>query len=402
MFFRKLFKKKGSETPPNFPSAFNVTVIGDRTSYSLSFLETFVEGKPSDYSKYRRPDLEFRKKEVKISDDKTATLNVWDVNSKLKSDASPYFMRADGIILYFNPSNKETFESIKVVAEGSREILSERKVPIQIVCVSEDKEEGENEHTKTPVAQEEVEEFAKSIGGNVSTFRLDDMDRIAVVFETLAISMSRTREQAEESANREGTRKVMVLPEPTTEAGNSDSFKVVVVGNDKSGRTSLQMHYVSDSEYDTYTSSGTTYLKTLVGKTVKLVICDIVEKDPMYLFPKTYLNGVCINIACCDTTDPKALDQAREWISQLERYGSGGASTVIAGTKSDLASPENLTAIREQIGPLGTPFVVCSAKTGAGMDELLEKVLEVIEAKVGTNFGMAEKGTKGKKSKPKK
>lgn len=124
---------------------------------------------------------------------------------------------------------------------------------------------------------------------------------------------------------------------------------------------------------------------------MKLETWDVVEKDPSYLLPKLYLKDACVNIACCDTTDPNAFDHAKDWIGQLERYSFTDVPTVVAYTKSDLASPENIAGIRERSGSLGAPFVMCSTKTGAGMDELLEKVLEMTEAKKNLDFGMVEK-----------
>lgn len=411
MFFKKLFKKGGTKEEkksPKLPPSYKVALLGDKTAYKFSFLETFIKGDPSVFTDLHRPDLEFRRKEVKVSGDKTVTLNIWNINSKAKSDPSPYLSKADGIILYFNPANKETFESLKLIVEKNLERLSDQKVPVQFVCASERKEEGENatedgdgerkegdnEPPKTPVAQEEAEEFSRSIGRDLSSCCLNDVDSVNRVFETLTSDMIRVREQTEECYKGESKGKLTILPgPPSAEIGDKETIKVTIVGECETGKTSLQLHYALDVDLDPFkkVSFGTTYLKTPNGKTVKLETWDRLEKNPYDPFPRGRLTKSDTVIVCLDATDPESPTFPLHWLNTVDRYCSETVSTVFACTKSDLASPENITALRERGESLGAPFVMCNTKTGTGMDELLEKVLEMTEAKKNLDFGMVEK-----------
>ena len=165
------------------------------------------------------------------------------------------------------------------------------------------------------------------------------------------------------------------------------SMKIVVTGYSEAGKSRLIMRYADDYYTDEYVSTIGVDFKTNIvelsnGKVAKLLIWDkIYERFSSGRKTCSYFqsNGI---IFCYDQTKPEPSDIINGMALEIKRYAPKDVFVMVVRTKSDLPScPENPDGARKLADALGAPLVECSAKTGAGVDEVFKKLFIGISRK---------------------
>ena len=104
--------------------------------------------------------MNFNRRKLKVFSSKTVALNIWGITGMENFWAVlyPYFKGAHGIVLFYDTTDKYSFQDIEKFIEKNTEMISELSVPIYVVEVSERKVE------KSTDVQSETRALAKKIG----------------------------------------------------------------------------------------------------------------------------------------------------------------------------------------------------------------------------------------------
>lgn len=155
----------------------------------------------------------------------------------------------------------------------------------------------------------------------------------------------------------------------------SSSFKVVLLGEGRVGKTSLCLQYVKN-EFSSKQESTiqATYLdkRVNVGKqSVKLMIWDTAGQERFHALGPIYYRDANGALLVYDITDRDSFTKVRNWVKELRKIVGEDIVLCIAGNKSDLEKQrqvDNAEAI-EYSQKVGAHHVLTSAKTGQGVEE---------------------------------
>ena len=165
-------------------------------------------------------------------------------------------------------------------------------------------------------------------------------------------------------------------------------FKIVLPTPLDTGKASIVLRYVdgyySDHHIDT---TGVEFkIKTFNirgGNTLKLQIWGSASVERFSAPTSSYYRGAKGVILCYDTTSSDNLDMIKKYKGDVDRYSPEDVSVVIVGTKCDLPpNEETITQVGEYADSLGIPHMLCSSKNDIGVDDIFEKLIEMIGDKM--------------------
>jgi len=157
-----------------------------------------------------------------------------------------------------------------------------------------------------------------------------------------------------------------------------DLFKILILGDSNSGKTSLLDRLVNNQFVDFYISTiGIDFnVKTirLEDETkVKLQIWDSCGQERFRSLTRSYYRNSSAFIICYDVTNLKSFENAKFWISEIEKYvDDHNVYQILVGTKNDM---QGLRQIEYSKGinyahSLGIDFIETSSKNDINVKEL--------------------------------
>ncbi len=167
------------------------------------------------------------------------------------------------------------------------------------------------------------------------------------------------------------------------------AFKVVLVGEQAVGKTSLIRRYVQGVFSEHYKSTlGTVVNKKQVvlpgpgGESVRatMMIWDIEgNQNFLGLVKQAYFKHCRGVLAVCDATRPETLLALQSWLENVH-HAEREVATVILANKMDLPASNRLS--RSLLGTLATKYagrtILASAKTGLGVEEAFHAMATAI------------------------
>lgn len=175
-------------------------------------------------------------------------------------------------------------------------------------------------------------------------------------------------------------------------SGSSLSFKVVVVGDGKVGKTSLLRRFVRGDFVEEYRRTiGAEYMEKDVflrsdggNRTAKLLLWDTAGQEMFSPLTPSYYHRSSAAIVCFSTVDRDSFAHVVNWVAQVEQV-CGPITIVLCQAKYDLSHAAAVT--NEEAGELaeslGLPFFRVSTKDDFNVTQLFEftaqAVIEVIE-----------------------
>mmetsp|Transcript_17445 Transcript_17445/g.67726 ORF Transcript_17445/g.67726 Transcript_17445/m.67726 type:complete len:202 (-) Transcript_17445:342-947(-) len=160
----------------------------------------------------------------------------------------------------------------------------------------------------------------------------------------------------------------------TDASGHRRVYKVLLVGDSRSGRSSFATRATSDEFHEKRrfviqaTFPSTTIHVNGEEATVQLWYASGEEKlqslsDAFY----KDAHGIFLT---ADTSSLKCIDSLAAWLEDIASHGAGDCPVVLLGTKSDASAgmEGSVAAFAEDHG---IPFQSCSSRTGAGVQEAL-------------------------------
>ncbi|NVM29539.1 MAG: GTP-binding protein [Candidatus Helarchaeota archaeon] len=161
-------------------------------------------------------------------------------------------------------------------------------------------------------------------------------------------------------------------------------FKIVLVGDEAVGKTSLILRYINDSFKENYIPTlGVNFMTkdVNIGQPVRLITWDIGGQATWKAKLPLYLKGADGAIIVFDLTRRKTFISIENWISKLQEVTGSKTPFLVVGNKSDL---NDLRKIKEKDAKKFLKhqeyniYFESSAKTGENVDTFFEKIAKVI------------------------
>ncbi|MHA1650570.1 MAG: Rab family GTPase [Candidatus Helarchaeota archaeon] len=161
-------------------------------------------------------------------------------------------------------------------------------------------------------------------------------------------------------------------------------FKVVLVGDEAVGKTSLILRYIDNTFNENYTPTlGVNFLVKdleLYG-TTRLIIWDIGGQESWKAKLHIYLKGADGAILVFDLTRPTTFLSLEEWVQKVHDIAGKETPFIIVGNKNDLTDlcrvkdKEIKKFLKKQ---KHSTFFKSSAKTGENVEKFFEDIARKI------------------------
>ena len=157
-------------------------------------------------------------------------------------------------------------------------------------------------------------------------------------------------------------------------------FKVVVLGDQGVGKTSLIVRFVHDSFDPTKTSTiGVDLLSKAVPtseRVVRLLMWDTAGQERFRALIPSYIKDSAFAVVVYDVCDPTSFLNAKTWVRDVRSYRGDDVLIGLVGNKADRAaerkvSPEEGEDLAQE---LNTLFFEVSAMSGTNVNNLFNTV----------------------------
>jgi len=154
----------------------------------------------------------------------------------------------------------------------------------------------------------------------------------------------------------------------------ASSFKIVLLGEGRVGKTCLFIRYIKNEYHDNQDSTiQANYLdkRLNIGKTpVKLMIWDTAGQERFHALGPIYYRDANGALLVYDITDRDSFTKVRNWVKELRKIVGPDIILVIAGNKIDLEKQRQVddTEANEYAKSVNALHIHCSAKSGKGVD----------------------------------
>src|SRR3990167_923377 len=165
-------------------------------------------------------------------------------------------------------------------------------------------------------------------------------------------------------------------------------FKILIVGDQCVGKTSLSSRYVEDVFRDNYvTTIGLDFkIKTiqLGSETIKLQIWDIIGDEKFGFYTgSNRLRGAHGIIVVYDVTDYNSFRGLKTWMTNIDRFANENVDVIIIGNKCDLVQ---LSAVDYEVGKQfayskNALFFETSAKNSINVEECFTALAAKIQSR---------------------
>jgi small GTP-binding protein len=174
--------------------------------------------------------------------------------------------------------------------------------------------------------------------------------------------------------------------------GSQDNFKVVVLGDQGTGKTCLVLRYIEGQYCPSQESTiGAFYLQKKVslkdGRAIKMQLWDTAGQERFRAMAPMYYRNAAVAIICFDITNEESFVKMKEWVEELHspaNRAAEGLIMVIACTKCDLEFERVVSRSRaeEFAQRVNATLFETSAKDNSGVNELFRCISEqVIKSK---------------------
>jgi Ras-related protein Rab-1A len=169
-------------------------------------------------------------------------------------------------------------------------------------------------------------------------------------------------------------------------------FKLLLVGNSGTGKSSLLLKYTDNSFTNVYLSTiGVDFkIKTINvdGATVKLQMWDTAGQERFRTITSSYYRGADAVLVVYDVNDKRSYDGINDWLKETDTYASPDIIKILIGNKSDLEGHREVeySESKKFAESLGMALVETSAKKGTNIDFLFMMIARSIKDKVASRL----------------
>lgn len=154
------------------------------------------------------------------------------------------------------------------------------------------------------------------------------------------------------------------------------TFKLVLLGDGRVGKTSLVLRYVnnvfSDSQTATVQASYLTKRLNINGVIVTLAIWDTAGQERFHALGPIYYRDADAALLVYDIMDKDSFTRVRNWVKELRQMASKDIVLAIAANKSDLVRSQkiDLQEAERYATSIGAKHFVTSAKLNTGIEQV--------------------------------
>ncbi|XP_077448397.1 ras-related protein Rab-6A isoform X3 [Stigmatopora argus] len=157
-------------------------------------------------------------------------------------------------------------------------------------------------------------------------------------------------------------------------------FKLVFLGEQSVGKTSLITRFMYDSFDNTYQATiGIDFLsKTmyLEDRTIRLQLWDTAGQERFRSLIPSYIRDSAAAVVVYDITNVNSFQQTTKWIDDVRTERGSDVIIMLVGNKTDLADKRQITAEEgeQRAKEMNVLFIETSAKTGYNVKQLFRRV----------------------------
>mmetsp|Transcript_24091 Transcript_24091/g.63544 ORF Transcript_24091/g.63544 Transcript_24091/m.63544 type:complete len:209 (-) Transcript_24091:25-651(-) len=168
--------------------------------------------------------------------------------------------------------------------------------------------------------------------------------------------------------------------------GGPQKFKVVLLGDEAAGKTSLVRRYMYDTFEDSIQAtigmdfqSKTVYLQ---DRTVRLQLWDTAGQERFRSLIPSYIRDAAAAVVVYDITKRSSFQGTRKWIDDVRAERGQGAMIALVGSKSDLSAERQVSEAegKAQADEMGVTFAETSAKLGTNVASLFQQLAATLPA----------------------
>ncbi|KAF2483056.1 ras family-domain-containing protein [Neohortaea acidophila] len=166
-------------------------------------------------------------------------------------------------------------------------------------------------------------------------------------------------------------------------------FKLVFLGEQSVGKTSLITRFMYDSFDSTYQATiGIDFLsKTmyLEDRTVRLQLWDTAGQERFRSLIPSYIRDSSVAVVVYDISSKKSFEQTRKWVDDVRSERGNDVIIVLVGNKTDLGERREVTAEQgeEEAKKNNLMFVETSAKVGHNVKALFKRIAQALPGMEG-------------------
>lgn len=157
-------------------------------------------------------------------------------------------------------------------------------------------------------------------------------------------------------------------------------YKVVFLGKQSVGKTSLITRFMYDSFDNTYQATiGIDFLsKTmyLEDRTVRLQLWDTAGQERFRSLIPSYIRDSTVAVVVYDVTNVNSFQQTSKWIDDVRSERGNDVIIMLVGNKTDLSDKRQVSIDEgeRKAAELNVMFIETSAKTGYNVKQLFRRV----------------------------
>ncbi|XP_042611355.1 ras-related protein Rab-6A-like isoform X3 [Cyprinus carpio] len=157
-------------------------------------------------------------------------------------------------------------------------------------------------------------------------------------------------------------------------------FKLVFLGEQRVGKTSLITRFMYDSFDNTYQATiGIDFLsKTmyLEDRTIRLQLWDTAGQERFRSLIPSYIRDSAAAVVVYDIANLNSFQQTSKWIDDVRTERGSDVIIMLVGNKTDLADKRQITTEggEQRAKELNVMFIETSAKTGYNVKQLFRRV----------------------------
>ncbi|KAL1952642.1 hypothetical protein VTO42DRAFT_4581 [Malbranchea cinnamomea] len=161
-------------------------------------------------------------------------------------------------------------------------------------------------------------------------------------------------------------------------------FKVVFLGEQSVGKTSLITRFMYDSFDNTYQATiGIDFLsKTmyLEDRTVRLQLWDTAGQERFRSLIPSFIRDSSVAVVVYDISNAKSFQNTRKWVDDLRAERGNDVIIVLVGNKTDLNDKREVTTAQgeEEAKKNGMMFIETSAKVGYNVKQLFRRIAQAL------------------------
>lgn len=169
------------------------------------------------------------------------------------------------------------------------------------------------------------------------------------------------------------------------------AYKIVVLGDSSVGKTSLIHRFTTDN-FNPHTANtiGAAFITKIHNsndKELKLEMWDTAGQERYRSLTPMYYRNAKTALICFDLSNvEETLETAKYWIDQLKLNGSADIRIKLVGTKLDVTSNDTEDTVRSFCQEYDIQLFKTSSKTGEGILELFNGVVDDIDEAFFTEY----------------